>query len=233
MTAATTTTSTTTTTQRQLLQLHYNCNYSCNYKYNYNFSYTTTTLITSATTTTSTTTITTLQLQLQLQQQLQLQHYNFDNINYTTTTTTITAATTLQLQQQLQLQPQLHCTLLHHTTSCSCGRGDHCNHSKNHSHLSVHQWLRSAIPDSQQPTSPIVSYLWNFRHRRPCGTTGVPILWGSCDISTSSGWLSWQLQIKTRWESVPFSSHQNSSHGSHLWVYFPDMVCEKIQESQY
>ena len=62
-----------------------------------------------------------------------------------TTTTAITATT----------------TALHHTTSSSCGEvGDHCNrcsHSKKHNsnHLSVHQWIRSAIRDSQQPTSPI------------------------------------------------------------------------------
>ena len=51
-------------------------------------------------------------------------------------------------------------TALHHTTSSSCGWGDHwnhCNHSKKHNfnHLLVHQWIRSAIRDSQQPTSPI------------------------------------------------------------------------------
>ena len=83
--------------------------------------------------------------------------YNFSNINYTTTTTT----TALQLQLQLQL----HCISLHHTASCSCGRGDLCNHFKNHNHLSVHQWSSSAIHASQQLTSPIVSFLWNFRHR--------------------------------------------------------------------
>ena len=32
-------------------------------------------------------------------------------------------------------------------------------------HLSVHQWIRSAIHASQQLTSPLVSYPWNFRHR--------------------------------------------------------------------
>ena len=53
-----------------------------------------------------------------------------------------------------------NCTTLHHTTSSSCGWGDHCNHcnhSKKHNfnHLSVHQWIRSAIRDSHQPTSPI------------------------------------------------------------------------------
>ena len=84
-----------------------------------------------------TTLITPPQMQLQL-------HYT---TNYTTpqlqlhyTTTTTTAA-------------------LHHTTSSSCGWGDrpgdhcnHCNHSKKHNsnHLSVHQWIRRAIRDSQQ-----------------------------------------------------------------------------------
>ena len=55
---------------------------------------------------------------------------------------------------------------IHHTTSTSCGC-NHCNHSKKHNsnHLSVHQWVRSAIHASQQLTSPIVSYPWNFRHR--------------------------------------------------------------------
>ena len=65
---------------------------------------------------------------------------------------------------QLQLHYTTTTAALHHTTSSSCGWGDrpgdhcnHCNHSKNHSsnHLSVHRWIRSAIRDSQQPTSPI------------------------------------------------------------------------------
>ena len=76
-------------------------------------------------------TTTTLQPHLQPQFSLQLQHYIFNNINYTTTTSTLQ----LRLQVHLQLQLQLHCTSLHHTTSCSCGRGGHCNHSKNHNHL--------------------------------------------------------------------------------------------------
>ena len=71
-------------------------------------------------------------------------------------------------------QPQLHyiatTTALHHTQSSSCGWGDHCNH-RNHSnkhnsnHLSVNQWISSAIRDSQQPTSPIGFLFWNFRRR--------------------------------------------------------------------
>ena len=43
---------------------------------------------------------------------------------------------------------------------------NHCSHSKKHNsnHLSVHQWIRSALRDSQQPLVQ-VSYFWIFRHR--------------------------------------------------------------------
>ena len=76
----------------------------------------------------------------------------------------------ITLQLQLQTPHYTTTTAAHHTTSSSCGSGDHCNHcyhSKKHNsnHLSVHQWIRSAINASQQLTSPIVSYLWDFRHR--------------------------------------------------------------------
>ena len=93
-------------------------------------------------------------------------------------------------QVQLQLhytnyttpQLQLHYTkttttaVLHHTTSSSCEWGDrpgdhcnHCSHSKKHSsnHLSVHQWIRSAIRDSQQPISPI-GFLFSKLPQLPC-----------------------------------------------------------------
>ena len=71
----------------------------------------------------------------------------------------------------------------HHTTSSSCvwgdGPGDHCNHcshSKKHSsnHLSVHQWIRSAIRDSQQPLSPI-GFLFLKLPPPPCAVLLVQI----------------------------------------------------------
>ena len=88
----------------------------------------------------------------------------------------------LQLQYTNCTTPQLqpHYTTntttaaLHHATSSSCGWGDrlgdhcnHCNYSKKHNsnHLLVRQWIRSAIRDSQQPSSPIGFLFWNFRHR--------------------------------------------------------------------
>ena len=118
------------------LPLHYN------YRYHYHYHYTTTTAIS------TTTTSTVLQLQLQLQYS-----YNYQ-CHYTT------------LQRQLQLQLQLHYTTPRHTT-LNCGWVGRCNHSKKHNsnHISVYQWIRSAIRASQKLTSPIVVYPWNFRHR--------------------------------------------------------------------
>jgi hypothetical protein len=57
-------------------------------------------------------------------------------------------------------------------------RGDrcnHCSHSRKHSsnHLSVHQWIRSAIRDSQQPTSPIGFLFFETSATALCGTTGI------------------------------------------------------------
>ena len=128
-------------------------------------------------------------LLLQLQKQLQL----------ITTTTTQLHNTTLHLLHCTTLQLHyftLHYTILHYTalqyttlqyptlnftyyttpqlqlqldqtTSSSRGRADHRNQRN---HFSV-QWIRSAIRDSQRTSPFSVSYFWNFRHRRPCGTT--------------------------------------------------------------
>ena len=101
------------------------------------------------------------------QMQLQLHYTNNTTpklqLHYTTTTTT---------------------AALHHTTSSSCGWGDrpgdhcnYCNHTKKHNsnHLSVHQWIRSAIHDSQQPTAPI-GFLFLKLPPRPCAVLLVSII---------------------------------------------------------
>ena len=84
---------------------------------------------------------------------------------------------TLQVQQlqqhQLQLQLQLHYKYTYNYNYIAFATPHymlqlwvrHCNHSENHNHLSVHQWIRSATHASQPLTSSIVSYLWNFRRR--------------------------------------------------------------------
>ena len=57
-------------------------------------------------------------------------------------------------QLQLHYITTITTAALRHTTSSSCGWGDRLNHPKKHNfnHLSVHQWIRSAIRDSEQPT---------------------------------------------------------------------------------
>ena len=85
-------------------------------------------------------------------------HHNYNcncNCNYTTTTT------------PLRYSYNYRCATPHYIQQFWWG--DHCNHcnhsTKNNSdHLSVHQWICSAIRDSQQPTS-IGFLFWNFRHR--------------------------------------------------------------------
>ena len=108
--------------------------------------------------------------------QLQLHYTNYTTpqlqLHYTTTTTTAAR---------------------HHATSSSCGwgnwPGDHCNHcshSKKHSsnsnHLSVHQWIRAAIRDSQQPISPI-GFLFLKLPPPPCAVLLVIII-----AKTSAGY---------------------------------------------
>ena len=143
---ATTTTTTTTTTTPPYTTLHCTKRHYTNYNYNHNYNYATlhyTTLdFTTHTTLHYTRPITPLQCDCNCTTLVSLHHY---------ATTTTTAA-------------------VHYTTSSSCGWGDHCNHC-NHSNkhksnqLSVNQWIRSAIRDSQQPTSPIGFLFWNFRRR--------------------------------------------------------------------
>ena len=87
-------------------------------------------------------------------------------------------------QLQLHYITTTPAAALRHAASSSCGWGDrpgdhcnHCNHSKKHSsnHLSVHQWIRSAIRDSQQPTSPI-GFLFLKLPPPPCAVLLVSLL---------------------------------------------------------
>ena len=114
------------------------------------------------------------------QMQLQLHYTNYNTHNYNSTT--------------LQLQLQLHYTTLHPAVVGEVTTaGDHCNHchSKKHNsnHLSVHQWIRSAIRDSQQPTSPIGSLFLKLPPP-PCAVLLAMILNGFL-ISGYSMKLTW------------------------------------------
>ena len=104
----------------------------------------------------------------QLQLQLQLQLYTHTLI-------------TLQLQihysgeySTLQLQLQLRYTTLHQAVVGDVTTATSAATLKKHNsnHLSVHQWIRSAIRDSQQPTSPIGFSMFKTSASALCGTTG-------------------------------------------------------------
>jgi len=86
--------------------------------------------------------------QLQQQAQLQLEHCNFNKINPTTTTTT---TTTIRLLHYTTLHPGV----VSEVTTATIATTPKAHNSN---HLSVHQWIRSAIHASQQLTFPVVSH---------------------------------------------------------------------------
>ena len=81
--------------------------------------------------------------------QLQL-HYT----NYTTPQCHNYNSTTLQLQLQLRYTT-LHPAVVGEVTDQVTTATIAATPKKSSNHLSVHQWIRSAIRDSQQPISPI------------------------------------------------------------------------------
>ena len=107
-------------------------------------------------------------------------------------------------QLQLHYATTTTTVAVHHTTSSSCGWGDHCNHCNhsskhNSNHLSVNQWIRSAIRDSQQPTSPIGFLFWNFRHRL------VRYYWYMYIVKLGRKYSEWTRNLFT---FAAFSTHQ-------------------------
>ena len=117
-------------------------------------------------------------LHLQLRPQPQLRYLtDYTTLHYVTLDPTITplqynckyiTAHHNYNSTTLQLQLQLHCAKLHpavvgEVTTATIATTPKKKHNSNH--LSVHQWICSAIRDSQQPTSAIGFLFWNFRHR--------------------------------------------------------------------
>ena len=112
---------------------------------------------------------------------------------------------------------------MHHTTSSSCGWGDHCNHCNhsskhNSNHLSVNQWLRSAIPDSQQPTSPIGFLFWNFRHRL------VRYYWYWHQSWKHKYGLDWFRNVSDMFGPRPTKSSTTNPHNSVASRYLPRLI---------
>ena len=158
---------------------YYNYNYNCNYDYrDIALHYTTLMKLHELHYTT-----------LQLQLHYFTQHYNIPH--YTTTTTTlITPHHSYNYNCSYTTLTTLHysynSTTLHHNYSYNCATpnyiqqlwwGDHCNHcnySKNHSsnHLSVHQWIYSAIPWFATTNLSYRSPIFETSATALCSTTG-------------------------------------------------------------
>ena len=97
-------------------------------------------------------------------------------------------------------------------------------------HLSVHQWLRSAIPDSQQPISPI-GFLFLKLPPPPCAVLlviiviGSPGIFVSGDLHASLG-ISKDLCLRRSlrisgdlWGSPEISRDLQSVSGESLGIY--------------
>ena len=115
-------------------------------------------------------------------------HHKYNcNCNYTNYTT---------LQPQLRTTTPLHYNY-NYNCNCNCTAphyiqrlwwGDHCNHCShsrkhNSNHLSVHQWIRSAIRESQQPTLPI-GFLFLKLPPPPCAV--LPVGTGHAHVTSIS-----------------------------------------------
>ena len=113
-------------------------------------------------------------------------HHKYNcNCNYTNYTT---------LQLQLRTRTTLHynytynynCTAPHYIQRLWWGdHCNHCSHSRKHNsnHLSVHQWIRSAIRESQQPTLPI-GFLFLKLPPPPCAL--LPVGTGHAHVTSIS-----------------------------------------------
>ena len=132
-------------------------------------------------------------------------HHNY-NCNYATRITQHYSYNPTTLQLRLQLQ--LHYTILHPAVVVRWPLQTLQQLQKhNRNHLSVHQWIRSAIRDSQQPTSSI-GFLFLKLPPPPCGVLLVidhhinhDKHLETCNIISANAWLN---RSKPIFEWTPF-----------------------------
>ena len=138
-------------------------------------------------------------------------HHHKCNCNYTT-------LITLHHNYSYNCNYNYNCTTPHYIQESWWG--DHCNHgdhSEKHNsdsnHLSVHQWIRSAIRDSQQPTSPI-SFLFLKLPPPPCAALLVSIWYWYDDKPWYYDDIWWQTLMKP-WRGY-ISTFQTNLTDEHL-----------------
>ena len=217
--------------------------------------YTTLIALLDATTTITKTTATTLITTTLRYTRLITLHY----ATTTTTTTTILHYTTLMTPHHnyncncnYTTLITLHCnynpTTLHYNYNCAIphyiqqwwgGDCNHCNHSWKHNFVNflVHEWIRSAICDSQQPTSPI-GFLCLKLPPPPCAVlveyvvSQAVIWWWFIFIMYIIGDLRWidgckkKSQCETHW--IPPTQTSESSIGgtnsAHVSVHDSQLI---------
>ena len=181
------TTTTTTTTLQHYTSTHYNYNYTTttdHYNHNYNYA-------TLHYTTLDYTTLHHSTSRKDLEKRLKA-CATFRSINRF-------ALPSMSNSSQLQLRYTTLQLRLHNTTLHPAVVGDVKDQiatatiatsprKHNSNHLSVNQWIRSAIRDSQQPTSPIGSYS-ETSTTALCGTTGSWLMLSIYSLSKIYLWL--------------------------------------------
>ena len=112
---------------------------------------------------------------------------------------------------------------------------NHCNHSKKHesNHLSVHQWIRSAIRESQQPISPI-GFLFLKLPPPPCAVLRVhiPTLAMLSELCTfycpyTPGWVDMYISLNIHIISYVFNIWHVLGTGAHIcWHILVDLYVQ-------
>ena len=124
--------------------------------------------------------------------------------NYTSLQLQLTTSTPLQYNYNYTYC-NYNCATPHYTQQLWWGdHCNHCSHSRKHNsnHLSVHQWIRSAIHESQQPTLPI-GFLFLKVLLPPCAALLVIIMENPSPALTSETFIwkaSTALPSAQRWQ---------------------------------
>ena len=105
-------------------------------------------------------------------------------------------------------------------------------------HLSVHQWIRSAVPDSQQPTSPIGFLFFETSATALCGTTGIELCCMSLHepASLHAQMLERTLSHYLTWVDCPRLENALMTHIIHHytcfdWLWERCCSCNSIQRT--
>ena len=137
-----------------------------------------------------------------------------------------------------------HCTAPRYIQQSWWGaRCNHCNRPRKHNsnHLSVHQWIRSAIRESQQPTNPSYSLpIFETSAAALCGTTGMmSSYFAPWILVLLSGWKLFFLRVRAL-TTVTYGRNKNVEVRSDskkvsdtTWLSFFRTLAKLLQRLEY